>query len=175
MEPGADGHRQPAAVGEHHLDLHTGGRESVDHLALELVGEVAEDGVVAGVRVVAALDKHLVVMLPGLRHDERLALEDAVVVVVFALDGDREAVFPAVEAVTPVADAVGREEQRHAEDLRPPEEGLDLVGRGGPQDLRPESRVGQPHEVGTLPGNDERRVVPKRELHGAQSVKIDAA
>ena len=175
VEAHTHGHALRTAVGEHDLLCEPLVREAEGDLALEGVREVAVDGVVARIGVVAALDEHLVVVLCRLRHGERLALEDAVVVVVLLLDGDGVLVGAPLEGVASVRNAVGREEHRQAEDLRTSLEGLDLVGRRRAQDLDAQPRIGQPHEVRTYRGHEQRRVVALRKFDGLQAVPVDAA
>ena len=175
MEPHADGHRLLAAVGEHHLLFQPPGREAVYDLALELVREIAEYRIVPRIRIVAAFDQHLVRGFPRLRHGERLALENTVVIVASFRVGDREAVGAPVERVLPVCNAVGREEDRQSEHMRAPPELFDLIPGGCTQDFDAAPRVGQPHEVGAHVRNQQGRVVPFRKLHGPHSMPRYAA
>lgn len=175
VEADADGHVRVALVREDHLLLQPLVGEPVDDLALELVREMLVDGVVRSVRIVAALDLHLLVVLLGFRDDERLAFQDAVVVVVLLFDGDGVLVDPILEGVAPVLDAVGREEQGQTEDLRPVMEGLHLRGGGGVENLHAHLGLGQAHDIGAHRRNEQRRVGPLGELHGQQSVPDNRA
>ena len=175
MKPDAHGHRLRTAVGEHHLLLQSLGRKAESDLAFELVRKVAENRVVSGVRIVAALHQHLLPDLPSLRHGERLALEDAVVVMVLFGVRYGKAVSPAAERITPVLDPVGRKQDRQSEDMRPSLERFDLVVGRCPQNLGAQPRIGQPDEVCAHARNQQGRIVAFRELDGPHPMPVGTA
>ena len=173
METHAHRHGGLAAVGQHHLLLQPAGRQPVGDLALEFVREMLVDRIVGRIRIVAALDQHFVVRLHGFRHRERLAFQNAVVVVVLFLDGNGVLIGAPLEQIAPVLDPVGRKENRQAEHLRPALESLRFIDRRRAQNLCAQTRIAQPHQVGSHLRHQQRRIVALAELHGPQTVEID--
>ena len=96
-------------------------------------------------------------------------------VIVLPLDGDGKPVCASVERVASVRDAVGRKEDRQPEYMRAPPERIRLVRIGGAQNLDAQPRMGQAYEIGADRRHQQGRVVAFGELHGLQTVPVDAA